>query len=54
MIEEDTGALVYFADKGKPQQRGANENANGLLRQYFPKGSSFATITDKDVLVCSS
>ncbi len=49
MIEEDTGALVYFADKGKPQQRGANENANGLLRQYFPKGSSFATITDKDV-----
>jgi len=49
MIEEDTGALVCFADKGKPQQRGANENVNGLLRQYFPKGSSFATITDKDV-----
>ena len=49
MIEKDTKALVYFADKGKPQQRGANENVNGLLRQYFPKGSSFATITDKDV-----
>lgn len=49
MIERDTGALVYFADKGKPQQRGANENANGLLRQYFPKGSSFASITNKDV-----
>jgi len=49
MIEEDTGALVCFADKGKPQQRGANENINGLLRQYFPKGSSFATIEDKDV-----
>ncbi|MCK4387063.1 MAG: IS30 family transposase [Candidatus Pacebacteria bacterium] len=49
MIEQDTGASVYFADPGKPQQRGANENANGLLRQYFPKGSSFATITDKDV-----
>ncbi len=48
-IEQETGALVYFADKGKPQQRGANENINGLLRQYFPKGSSFATITDKDV-----
>ncbi|MBU1557469.1 IS30 family transposase, partial [Patescibacteria group bacterium] len=30
-------------------QRGANENANGLLRQYFPKGFSFATITNKDV-----
>ncbi len=49
MIERDTGSLVYFADKGKPQQRGANENVNGLLRQYFPKGSSFATITDRDV-----
>ena len=49
MIERDTGAKVYFADKSKPQQRGANENVNGLLRQYFPKGSSFATITDKDV-----
>jgi len=49
MIERDTKALVYFADKGKPQQRGCNENTNGLLRQYFPKGSSFATITDKDV-----
>jgi IS30 family transposase len=49
MIERDTKAFVYFADKGKPQQRGTNENTNGLLRQYFPKGSSFATITDKDV-----
>ena len=50
MIEKDTGALVYFADPGKPHQRGCNENANGLLRQYFPKGSSFATITPQDVL----
>jgi IS30 family transposase len=49
MIERDTNAFVYFADKGKPQQRGTNENTNGLMRQYFPKGSSFATITDKDV-----
>jgi IS30 family transposase len=49
LIERDTKALVYFADPGKPNQRGANENVNGLLRQYFPKGSSFATITDSDV-----
>jgi transposase, IS30 family len=49
MIEKSTGAQVYFADPGKPHQRGANENVNGLLRQYFPKGSSFATITDSDV-----
>lgn len=49
MIEKVTSAKVYFADPGKPHQRGANENANGLLRQYFPKGSSFATINDSDV-----
>lgn len=49
MIENATNAKVYFADPGKPNQRGANENVNGLLRQYFPKGSSFANITDSDV-----
>src|SRR5680860_1481493 len=49
MIERDTQAFVCFADKGKPQQRGTNENTNGLLRQYFPKGSSFATLTNNDV-----
>lgn len=49
MIERDTKATVYFADPGKPHQRGANENCNGLLRQYFPKGSSFATISNSDV-----
>jgi|AntRauTorcE11897_2_1112592.scaffolds.fasta_scaffold34497_2 IS30 family transposase len=49
MIEKVTNAKVYFADPGKPHQRGANENVNGLLRQYFPKGSSFANIKDSDV-----
>ncbi len=49
MIENVTKSKVYFADSGKPNQRGANENVNGLLRQYFPKGSSFANITDRDV-----
>lgn len=49
MIERDTRATVYFADPGSPHQRGANENCNGLLRQYFPKGSPFATITNTDV-----
>ncbi len=49
LIERDTSATVYFADPGSPHQRGANENCNGLLRQYFPKGSSFATITNTDV-----
>lgn len=49
MIEKVTDAKVYFADPGRPHQRGANENVNGLLRQYFPKGSSFAKIKDSDV-----
>jgi len=49
MIERDTGGIVYFADPGSPHQRGANGNCNGLLRQYFPKGTSFATITNSDV-----
>lgn len=49
LIERDTGATVYFADPGAPHQRGANENCNGLLRQYFPKGSAFASISNNDV-----
>lgn len=48
-IEKDTNASVYFAYPGKPHQRGCNENANGLLRQFFPKGSSFGTVSQRDV-----
>lgn len=44
-ITADLGAPVYFCDSRSPWQRASNENSNGLLRQYFPKGTSLSTYT---------
>jgi IS30 family transposase len=46
-IEQATGLDIYFADPYAAWQRGCNENTNGLLRRYFPKGTDFRTITEE-------
>jgi IS30 family transposase len=48
-IERTTGVHVYYATPYHSWERGTNENTNGLLRYFFPKKSSFAALTQKDI-----
>lgn len=49
VIEAETKMTVYFCHKSSPWQRGSNENTNGLLRRFIPKGTDLSTVSKEDL-----
>ena len=49
LFSKQTEIKVYFAHPGSPWERGTNENTNGLVRQFFPKGTDFNKVSRKEI-----
>lgn len=48
-LEEESNLSIYFSNPGCPNERGTNENTNGLLREYFPKGRDLNKISNEEL-----